>query len=181
MLDKLVDVLLQFIRWFQFCTVLMAYERGVVLRWGRFHREAGPGFHFMWPFHVEEILTTNVVPETMNVGPQSLTTKDGQPVVVATVVTFGIQDVRKFLLDIEGANQVIEDSTYGAVARFIMDRTWAQLQAIDIADELTKAVRKQARRYGVDVLTVQLSDFTRSRSFRILTPSAAVGRGVSIV
>jgi len=31
-------------------------------------------------------------------------------------------------------------------------------------------VRRNARKYGVDVLTVQIADFTRSRSFRLMQP-----------
>jgi regulator of protease activity HflC (stomatin/prohibitin superfamily) len=170
MLDRLVDLIVASLRLFLFFTVVPTYSRGVVLRFGRFNRIADPGFHWMWPFNIEELIATNVVPETMNVGPQSLTTKDGVSVVIGTVVTFGIEDVKRFLLEIEGANQVVEDSTYGAVSKLVMEKTWAQLGEIDLPNELTKAVRRQAKRYGVDVVQVQISDFTRSRSFRLMQP-----------
>jgi regulator of protease activity HflC (stomatin/prohibitin superfamily) len=180
-IDRLVDLLIQAIRLFQFFTVVTDYERGVFLRFGRFHRLAQPGFHWMLPFNAEALLYTNVVPETMNVGPQSLTTKDGVSIVVGGVVTFAIEDAHKFLLEIEGGNQVIEDATYGIVSRFVMDRTWDELRQIDVAAELTKAVRRQAKRYGVNVQTYQISDFTRSRSFRLMASPQGNAKGYTAI
>ena len=168
MLDKLIDLIVSSIRFFQFCTVILQYERAVVLRFGRFHREIGPGFHWIWPFRIEEVLATNVTLETMNVGPQSLTTKDGVSMVISTVVTFTVADVRKFLIEVEAATNVIEDSTYGIVSRLVADRTWAELCRPELADDLSKIVRRLAKRWGVDVMNVQVSDLTRSRSFRLM-------------
>jgi regulator of protease activity HflC (stomatin/prohibitin superfamily) len=180
-IDRIVDLLIQCIRLLQFFTVIADYERGVILRLGRFNRLANPGFHWMCPLNVETLLYTSAVPETMNVGPQSLTTKDGASVIVGGVVTFSIEDAHKFLLEIEGGNQVIEDSTYGIVSRFVMDRTWAELGQIDIAGELTKAVRRQAKRYGVNVQTYQISDFTRSRSFRLMASPSGAAKGYTAI
>lgn len=181
MFDKLVDLLVSSLRLFQFFTVVPAYGGGVILRLGLFHRMAGPGFHWLWPFRIEEALTTNVVPETMIVGPQSLTTIDEVSVVIATVVTFGVDDPKRFLLEIEGASQVIEDATYGIVAHLIMEHTWPELIAMDMANELTKAVRRQAKRYGVDIVQVQIADFTRSKSLRLVQQHANHFPGVTKV
>ena len=133
---------------------------------------ADPGFHWLWPFKIEEALSTNVVPETMIVGPQSLTTKDEVGVVISTVVTFSIFDVKIYLLEIEGASQVIEDSTYGIVAHAVMDSTWPGLISMDLAGELSKSVRRYAKRYGVDIKQVQIADFTRSKSLRLIQSHA---------
>lgn len=179
MFDRLVDFLIQFLDLFRFFVVIPSYGDGVVLRFGKFHRLTHPGFHFIWPFKIEEVLSTNVVTETMPVGPQSLTTKDGVSIVISTVVTFRKTDVKTFLLEIEGAGQVIEDATYGIVAQFVMGHSWDELrEGMDMANELTKAVRRQAKKYGVDIITVQISDFTRSRSYRLMQPMH--GHGVPI-
>lgn len=171
MLDKLVDLIWSSIRLFQFFVVVEDYKAGVILRFGRFHRLAKPGFTWMIPFMVEEALLANVVMETMNVGPQSLTTKDGIAIVVASVVTFEIDDARTFLLTCEGGNQVIEDATYGTVAKFMMSKTWGELAAMeDIGNELSKRVRSRAKKFGVSISSVELSDLVRARSFRLMQP-----------
>lgn len=170
MFDKLVELLISSLRLFLFFTVVPSYAGGVILRFGKFHRLAEPGFRWLWPFRVEEVLLTNVVPETMNVGPQSLTTSNDIPLVIATVVTFGVSDPKTFLLEVEGANQVVEDSTYGVVSELVLGHTWEELLNMDLATQLTKLVRKQAKRYGVDVRSVAIADFTRSRSLRLMQP-----------
>lgn len=170
MFDKLIEVLVQFVHLFFFLVVVKDYQRGVVLRWGKFNRELLPGGHWKIPFAVEACLLTNVVPETMTVGPQSLTTRDQKAVVVSTVVTFEIDDARHFLLGIEGGHQVIEDASYGMVSEFVLARTWAELCTMDVGDELTKAVRRKARQYGVRILRVQVCDLTVSRSIRLIQP-----------
>ena len=170
MFDKLVELIVQFIHLFFFCFITLDYERGVVLRWGKFNRLAGPGHHWKWPFLIERYFAVNVVPETMTVGPQSLTTKDNRSVVLSSVVTFRIENVQTFLLEVEGGHQVIEDSTYGVQADFVMKRTWAELCAMEsISNEMAKAVRRRAKVYGVDIMSVQPCDFTASRSIRLIS------------
>src|ERR1700730_11145264 len=114
MFDKLIDLLVTWIRLLFFGFTLKSYQRGVVLRFGVFHRFATPGFHFKWPFAIEECHYVNVTVETMMVGPQSLTTRDDKSIVVSSVVTFKVNEaeaeVRKYLLEVEGAQQVIEDT-----------------------------------------------------------------------
>ena len=171
MLDKLVDLLAQFIHLFFIARVVPQYAGGVILRFGKFHRMAGPGFRWLWPFRIEDLLSTNVVLETMSVGPQSLTTKDGVSVVISTVTTFQVSDVKAFLLGIY-AVQVIEDAVYGIVAAFVMSHSWAELQETDIPGELTKIVRHKAKVYGVEIITVQIADWTRSRSYRLMQHGA---------
>lgn len=144
------------------------WQRAIILRFGKFHREIGPGIELLWPFYIERPIKVNVVPETMLVGPQSVTTRDDVSVVLSVVVTFSIEEVRKFLLEIEGAHQVIEDSTFGVVSAFILSKTWGELQAIDVANELSKKVRQRAKAYGVNIVSVQICDITRSRSLRLM-------------
>jgi regulator of protease activity HflC (stomatin/prohibitin superfamily) len=64
MLDRLVDLFIACAKWFQFCIIIRDYEAGVCLRWGRFHRNLAPGFHWLWPAHIEEVAICNVVLET---------------------------------------------------------------------------------------------------------------------
>jgi len=169
MFDKLVDLLVQCIKIFQFTIVVHAWEYGVRLRLGKFHAVLSPGLHFYFPFWLDKVLIENVVTETRKVRPQSLTTKDGKAVVISAVVTFRIKDVRTFLLDIEGRNNVVEDCTYGPIANFIMKRQWDELVAMDSLDnELTKVVRRQASKYGIDIIAIQLVDFTLCRSVRLI-------------
>jgi regulator of protease activity HflC (stomatin/prohibitin superfamily) len=102
------------------------------------------------------------------VGPQSLVTKDGKPVVITTVITCTVEDVEPFLLQVNGGMTALDDAATGVVSRLVMGNTWDQLLAMDIANELTKDVRRFAKPWGVGISRVQLSDFMQMRSLRLL-------------
>jgi len=168
MFDRLIDLIVQFINLFRFFCVIRDFEGGCILRLGKFHRMARRGWNWMIPFDIEECFFTTIVPETMIIGPQSLVTKDGKQVIASTVVTFKVIDPKTFLLEISGALQTMEDASYGAIATTIMTRTWQELCEMDISNEAAKAIRKQAKRYGVEVIQAQIADLTLSRSIRLI-------------
>jgi regulator of protease activity HflC (stomatin/prohibitin superfamily) len=168
MFDKLVDLLVSCIRLFMFWAVVDQYSRGVILRLGKFHRKAEPGFHWVRPFNIESVLQTNVVANTLEIGSQSLTTKDDVQVVITAVITYAISDVQIFLLDVEGGQQAVEDSAYGPIANVVMNHTYAELKAMDLPDKLLKLVRKPAKKYAVDVQQVSVKNFTKAKSLRLI-------------
>lgn len=169
MFDKLVDLLIQFIKLFQFWEVLEPYQGGVRLRLGKFHTVLGPGLSWMIPLGVDKALTENVVTETLHIRPQSLTTRDGKQIVVSSIVTFHVDDIKVFLLEVEGRNDIIKDASCGVVSEFVMKHTWRELNDFaDVGNELAKAVRRKAKAYGVNIHSVQLADFTETRSFRLI-------------
>ena len=167
MFDKLIDVALSFAETFRFFTVIDEFERGVVLRAGKFSREIGPGFHWLIPFNIERAFTDNVVPRTQNLGAQSLTTKDGKNVVVSGIVTAKIRDIKKAVLEVEGVDHALIDSCYAGIASLVSASTWDEIRSEEFSDKLTAACRKQAFRYGVEITRVQLSDVALSRALRL--------------
>ena len=168
MFDKLVDVLVQFINLFKFWVIITDWEMGIILRWGKFNRMAPPGFHWRLPFDIENTYYASINMMTRIVGPQSLTTRDDVSVIISVVITEQIEDVKKFLMLCTHGRSIIEDATYGAVATFVHERTWDELRGVDIAHQLEIIVRRQARRYGVDIIQLQLADFTKSKSLRLM-------------
>jgi regulator of protease activity HflC (stomatin/prohibitin superfamily) len=170
LIERLFDFFISVLRFFQFLAIVDAYQKGVVLRFGKCQREVGPGLIWLWPFFIDRLLSENVVLETLPVGPQSLTTKDGKSIVLGTVVSFTVEDVKKFLLEVEGRNEFLEDSLYGIQSKLVMGRTWEDLYNADIEKELTREARKRAKEWGVNILRVQVSDFSQSRSIRLIQP-----------
>lgn len=182
MFDKLVDILVLFWKGLKFVQVVDVWERGVVLRFGKYHRPAEPGVVWYWPFFVERVLTTTVVDEPMTIGPQSLTTADGKRVVVSALFVNTIEDPKKFLLELEGGNAAILLMAHGVLARFVETRTLEQLSP-KIDEEgprpspsdlpspsrgLAAAMRRKMGVYGVGVTDAQLIELTDARSIRIL-------------
>lgn len=189
-LDRLFDLLIDSLKLFQISHIVPQYEQGVILRFGKMHRRAMPGLNFVWPFFIEKMLTTNVLPEPAMVGPQSLTTADGKRVVVEALVAFTIDDATKFLLGLEGGNAAVLFLCHGAVARFFERRTWSELTAWSEGGEedednspdaparprrryspsasLATILRRQLKQFGVGIHDAQITGLTDARSIRLM-------------
>lgn len=167
-LDKVVDLLLQFIRAFQVLTVVDQFERAVVLRFGRYSRTLSPGLHWVAPLYIEQVLTASVVPDTRDLRSQQLTTLDGVSVTLGVVLLFSVTDVKRFLLDVEDADTVILNATKGAIAGLVSSNTYDDLVSFDVAQEIANDVRDSALRFGINIEEVGISDFCRCKAYRIL-------------
>lgn len=167
MLDRLVDLLVQCLSLFKAWDIVDCYQRAVVLRFGKYHRDLEPGFHWKWPFGVETVLHANVVTNTSNLGVQSLTTRDGHSVSISGLLTWKVVDPAKFLLEVEGGQEAITDLTYGAIADCVKASTWAEVSEPVFADKCATKLRRRASRYGLEVERLQFSDLIKARALRL--------------
>jgi regulator of protease activity HflC (stomatin/prohibitin superfamily) len=125
-INKLIDLLVEFIWWFVPCTVIDHFERGVVLRFGKFNRVLEPGFHWMWPFGVEQVLSENVKPDGSYTVSQAVTLKDGTSLALTLIFIWEIVDIKKLLLEIEDKETVLTWAL-GHVEDFIHRLDWSEL------------------------------------------------------
>lgn len=169
MFDRLIDIFLQFLDLFKFWVVLDPFEQGVLLRLGNYEDVIGNGFHWILPFNIDNVLVDNVVPRTVNLGEQGLTTADGKTITVSAVVTAKISDIRKALLEVEHVDEALMDSCYATIGDLIVSHDWDTIRTAEFTETVTKACRKQAWRYGLEVLRVQFADRIPCRAFRLLS------------
>ncbi len=180
MLDKLIDLLVQWIKLFRIFVVVEPYNSVVITRWGVVNRVRGPGLAWVIPFDVEEIYSAPTYLQTMIAGPQSLMTRDDRPVVVSTMISHSVSDPITYVVTLQGSEQAVEDVVYGMVAKFVMSRTWEQLREDDVSARLTGQIRTQADKYGVRVHRAQFVDLTTARSVRLIQADAGRRQGVMI-
>src|SRR5688572_30407895 len=114
MLEFLKELLHKFWDLLVPCGVVSHWQRALVMRWGKYHREIGPGFHWKCPFW-EEWIVDSVVTDTQTLTGQPLTTKDDKPVVIQTMLTFHIKDLRKLLLEVEEKEKALYDVASGVL------------------------------------------------------------------
>jgi regulator of protease activity HflC (stomatin/prohibitin superfamily) len=167
MFDRLVDVLgsiwMDLLPWF----VLDQYESGVLLHFGKFKCLVGPGFHWRVPF-VDTYLECTVVTTTHNGPAQSVITSDSVDVVVSAIVKYRIDDVKVYLLEVTDVKDAISDITLSTCKREIAKRTWEKCKTEDLDGEITKTLRREAKKWGIAVDAVTLVDMARMRSIRLL-------------
>ena len=120
-MQYLLQLFVEFIGLFQFFTVVDQFERGVILRFGKFNRVINPGLHFMLPLNIDKAITHEVVMTARETDEQSLTTNDGKKIVVSTLVVYTLEDIRKILLEVEEAETVLENYAYGVITELVTE------------------------------------------------------------
>lgn len=168
MLDKLIELIIQFIELFRFWIVLQPYEEAVQVRLGHFLRVLGPGFHWKLPFGVDYIISEHVVPTTHSLGDESVTSQDGKSVGFHAVVTYRISNIQKATLEVSDSDHAVRDSTCGEIGRVMRESTWEQMLQADLPERLTSACRKRGWKYGIEILGVQLAGLALVRSIRLM-------------
>lgn len=166
MLDKLIDLIIQFIQLFQIYTFVDQYERGVVLRCGKYHRTLEPGIRWMLPFEFERVITTNVKPEPCGFGIQSLHTSDGYAVNIQMGVIFNVEDVKQYLLEIEKPDTVIAVACSGLVADRIQGSSWDDIASPAFVKSLKPGMNRIAKRCGCRITDVYIQDCSSGEAMK---------------
>lgn len=167
MFDKLIEVLSDWTEQILPVFIIRDYEMGVLLRMGKYNKLLNPGLHFKIPF-LDEVISQHVVVTTLSLAPQSLYTKDKQNIVVKGLVKYRISDVQTFLLEVYDAQDAISDMTQSIIKNIVMDKTLEECVDIEIDNTLTKKARVEAKKWGVEIQQVTLTDLAPIRSFRII-------------
>jgi regulator of protease activity HflC (stomatin/prohibitin superfamily) len=170
MFDKLIDLLITWIKEIIPFVIIPSYEEGVVMRGGKFNKLIKCGVHFKIPFY-DDVLTQHIVMTTLSLPAQSLYTIDNQIIVVKGVVKYKISDTKTFLLEVYDAKDAISDMTQSIIKNIITSKTMKECLREDIDNLLTKKSRVEVRKWGVDVQQVTLTDLAPIRSFRIINDS----------
>lgn len=170
MFDKLIDVLIEWWNHILPFIIIRDYEEAVLLRFGRFNKVLLPGIHFKIPFF-DEVIDQHVVVTTLSLDAQSLYTQDRQNIVVKGIIKYKISDVKTFLLEVYDAQDALSDMSQSIIKNVIMSMTLEECIDPEMDNTLTKKVRVEARKWGVEVQQVTLTDIAPIRSFRFINDS----------
>lgn len=167
MFDKLIELLSEW--WLQITpfVIIRDYEEAVLLRFGKFKSVLKPGIHFKLPLF-DEVIDQHVVVTTLSLDAQSLYTKDKQNIVVKGVIKYKISDVKIFLLEVFDAQDALSDMSQSIIKNIIMSMTMDECTDSELDNTLTKKVRVEARKWGVEIQQVTLTDLAPIKSFRLI-------------
>lgn len=139
--------------------IIKEYERGVVLRFGRFSHVKTPGIRFLIPF-VDQMFRIDLRIVTMDVPKQEMMTKDNVPVTVDAVVYFRVVNAEDAILKIENfarATALIAQTTLrGTVGQASLDELLAERDKVN--DHLQTVIDEQTEPWGVKVTNVEVRD-----------------------
>ncbi|MBI4295231.1 MAG: slipin family protein [Chloroflexi bacterium] len=139
--------------------VVPEWERGIMLRFGRFVGIRGPGLIFMIPY-VERMVKMDLRVITMDVPTQEVITRDNVTVRVDAVVYFRVVNPDAAVLKVQDhirATSLISQTTLrGILGQSELDELLAQRDKLNA--QLQKVIDEQTDPWGIKVSTVEIKN-----------------------
>ncbi len=149
--------------------VLRPYQRGVVFRFGHYHRTAEDGFRWMWPFRIEEMEVIGVAEETRNLLSQTVTTKDDVPVTFSCNIVFRTVDAAKYLINVHDCEASLDALAMTHLAARVRDWTYEELLGgqRELERSLKGTLTTRVDKWGTEIVSVGFTDLVRAKPFRL--------------
>jgi len=140
------------------------YERGVVFRFGKFHRVAEPGWRFLIPA-IETFVKYDLRTEAIDIPPQVVITKDAVEIKIDAVIYLRIEDPVKAELYVEedyrkAVEELVKGRIRNVAAGLELQDLYGNIE--DINKDLSRAVQELAKEWGILVINIELISFTPS-------------------
>jgi len=133
------------------------YEKGIIIRLGKFHGMAASGLTFIVPF-VDDIVRVDMREQVISVPPQKLITKDNVTVEVDAVVYYKVVDPAKSQFEVQDFGYACTTLAQTNLRNLIGDRTLDEtLVARDVINNNLRHVLDDAtNNWGVKVTRVEV-------------------------
>lgn len=168
MFEKLIDLFIEFLEFFRCAIIVDQYQKGVVLRFGKFHRVMEPGLQLLLPFYIENTVIERTVPRVREFATQTLVTADDKPVVAGIIVALQIFDIKKATLEINEVWEAVDNACQATLAEHVMAEDYEAVRTESFAKALTTACRMKAEPYGIEIMSVRLYEFGPTRTYRLI-------------
>lgn len=139
--------------------IIKEWERGVLLRLGRFHSVKEPGIRIIWPI-IDRMWTLDLRVVTMDVAKQEMMTKDNVPVTVDAVIYFQVVNAEDAILKVENFSRatwlIAQTSLRSVIGQSELDELLAERDKIN--QHLQTIIDQQTEPWGVKVTAVEVRD-----------------------
>ena len=151
---------------FIFCLIILPgirivnqYERGIILRLGKFHRTMNPGLRVIIPY-IDHMMKVDVRTTPMDIPKQEVITKDNVTVNVDAVVYYRVLDPKKAVL--ETTNYSYATSTFAQTALRDITGNFELDEILSKRDEISMQIKEivdtQTDKWGIDIENVKLQN-----------------------
>lgn len=137
--------------------IINQFEKGVILRLGKYRSTADPGVTFIIPF-IESIIKVDMREKVINVEPQKVITKDNVTVTVDAVIYYKVVDPVKAEFEVEDFDLAATTLAQTNLRNLIGDKTLDEtLVARDVINTNLRDVLDEATHgWGVKVTRVEV-------------------------
>lgn len=137
--------------------IVRQFEKGLIIRLGKYHSTTDSGLIFLVPF-VDQLILVDMREQVMNVEPQQVITKDNVSVIVDAVIYYKVVDPVKAEFEIEdfdyAATTLAQTNLRNLIGDKQLDETLTARDSIN--DNLRAVLDESTNAWGVKVTKVEL-------------------------
>lgn len=166
--------LIQFFEWLKtvwdrvtFWIVIDEYDRGLILRLGKFAKELEPGISFKFPL-IDKVLSATVVIATMKLPPQTIHTYDGEQITLIAIIKYSIDQIKPYLLEIVDREDVLGD-VGPCIIKDIINSTNYKIVARGIETKVKKRLKSEVGKYGFNIHKITFATQAKIKTIRLIT------------
>jgi regulator of protease activity HflC (stomatin/prohibitin superfamily) len=153
--------------------VVRPTERGLIERYGRYHKFVEPGLTFLAPL-IDRVVRVNITERMSQVQPQQVITKDKVVLNVDAVVFFKVRPEEQWVkaseYNVNNFEAQIEMLARTTLRNIIgtMEMSEANVGREKINAELKEQLSQQSKDWGIEIMRAELKDLQPPPTFRSL-------------
>jgi regulator of protease activity HflC (stomatin/prohibitin superfamily) len=154
------------------------WERGIVLRLGKFKTVRGPGIMYIFPY-IDNVRYVDLRILTLNIPSQQVITKDNVPAKIDGVLFFNVADVEKAVLEIQDFRfaiaQYAQATLRDVVGGLSLDELLSEREQIQ--KKICEVVEQRVKDWGLHLDSIRLQDIEMPEDLkRIMSRQASAER-----
>jgi regulator of protease activity HflC (stomatin/prohibitin superfamily) len=150
-------------------------EGGIRLTLGKYVKTLKPGWYVYWPV-IQFCDSVDVVPQVVDLRPQSCLTADMKDVVISGGVKYRVSDARKAMFSVSDYDKDIQVMSLGIIAEFISKHLFEDInEFVALQDIILVGIREEAAGMGLKIMKVYITDIGTNKNIRMM------GRDNSVV
>ena len=142
-----------------FLMIIKQYERAIILRLGKYHRQSGPGVQTRIPF-VDSVLVVDVREKVREFKAERMLTKDNVPVTIDAILRYRIieERARDAVLNLENFNEMIQQVSQTTLRNNIGSSVFQDIlsRREEVNQHIKAVIANEASNWGIEVTGVEI-------------------------
>jgi regulator of protease activity HflC (stomatin/prohibitin superfamily) len=144
---------------FSFIYIIKQFERSIILRLGKYHRQIGPGINYRIPF-IDNVLVIDIRERVREFKAERMLTKDNVPVTIDAILRYKIIEDRTndAILNVENFNEMIQQVSQTTLRNNIGSSVFQDIlsKREEINQHIRSIISNEASNWGIEVAGVEI-------------------------
>lgn len=164
-IKETIDYLLKIFEWW---IVVMPWEEGIRVRFGKKTKLMKPGVHLRFPF-IDSCYIQTTRLRVVNLPPQTISTLDGKTLSIVSVIGFSIIDIEKLYTTLFHPDSTICNMALGTIADYVCSHNLDECSPDDINKIVIERLNNDE--YGIKYEYSKIIGYAVVKTYRLLQDS----------